>query len=97
MVVVPGEDVAAFLALRAVAGPSVLFYGAGVAIYAFEGNGMVLPLEAEAADKSKFGKTLGLSIFLIALRYGLFNVLGYLARRGGRGGRGARPSPSTRH
>ncbi|XP_010907369.1 amino acid transporter AVT3B [Elaeis guineensis] len=83
MGVVLGEDVVAFLAhrppLRAVAGPSVLLYGAGVAIYAFEGIGMVLPLEAEAADKSKFGKTLGLSMFLIALLYGLFGVFGYLA------------------
>ncbi|XP_010918293.1 amino acid transporter AVT3B [Elaeis guineensis] len=83
MAVVLGEDLAVFLShpppLRAFAGPSVLLYGVGVAVYAFEGIGMVLPLEAEAADKAKFGRTLGLSMFLIALIYGLFGVLGYLA------------------
>lgn len=83
MGVVLGEDVAAFLAdrpaLHAFTNPSVLLYGAGVAVYAFEGIGMVLPLEAEARDKAKFGKTLGLSMFLIAVIYGLFGVLGYMA------------------
>lgn len=83
MAVVLGEDLAIFLAhpppLRAFAGPSVLLYGVGVAVYAFEGIGMVLPLEAEAAEKAKFGRTLGLSMFFIALMYGLFGVLGYLA------------------
>ncbi|XP_038976398.1 amino acid transporter AVT3B-like [Phoenix dactylifera] len=83
MAVVLGEDLVTFLAhpppLRAFAGPSVLLYGVGVAVYAFEGIGMVLPLESEAADKAKFGRTLGLSMFFIAVMYGLFGVLGYFA------------------
>lgn len=58
---------------------SVFFYGVGVSIYAFEGIGMVLPLESEAANKDKFGMTLGLSMFLITLMYDLFGVLGYFA------------------
>jgi proton-coupled amino acid transporter len=40
---------------------------------------MVLPLEAEAADKKKFGATLGLSMAFIAVMYGLFGVMGYVA------------------
>ncbi|CAL9076182.1 unnamed protein product [Musa acuminata var. zebrina] len=83
MGVVIAEDVSIMVSrpppIHAFAGPSVLLYGAGVAVYAFEGIGMVLPLEAEAADKSKFGRTLGLSMAFIALLYGLFGVLGYAA------------------
>ncbi|KAG6474984.1 amino acid transporter AVT3C-like [Zingiber officinale] len=65
--------------LHAFSGPSVLLYGVGVAVYAFEGIGMVLPLEAEAAEKSKFGRTLAVSMGFIALIYGLFGALGYAA------------------
>jgi solute carrier family 36 (proton-coupled amino acid transporter) len=83
MGVVLGQDVSIFLAnpppVRAFGSPSVLLYGIGVAVYAFEGIGMVLPLEAEAKEKSKFGGALGLSMFFIALIYGSFGVLGYLA------------------
>ncbi|CAL9159755.1 unnamed protein product [Musa hybrid cultivar] len=83
MGVVVVEDVSVMLTrpppLHAFSAPSVLLYGAGVAVYAFEGIGMVVPLEAEAADKSKFGRTLGLSMAFIALIYGLFGVLGYAA------------------
>ena len=46
-------------ALEAFGGLSVFLYGVGVAVYAFEGVGMVLPLESEAKDKDKFGKVLG--------------------------------------
>ncbi|KAJ3706828.1 hypothetical protein LUZ61_010533 [Rhynchospora tenuis] len=83
MGVVLGQDVSIVLTnpppVRAFGSPSVLLYGIGVAVYAFEGIGMVIPLEAEARDKSKFGGTLGLSMFCIALIYGSFGVLGYLA------------------
>lgn len=66
-------------ALQAFGGLSVFFYGLGVAVYAFEGIGMVLPLESEARNKDKFGKLLGLSMCFIALMYGGFGALGYFA------------------
>ncbi|CAA6655847.1 unnamed protein product [Spirodela intermedia] len=76
MGVVMVEDVTLFLqqhqALQAFRGLSVVFYGLGVAVFAFEGIGMVLPLESEAADKAKFGKTLGVSLLFISLMYGFF-------------------------
>ncbi|XP_015070467.1 amino acid transporter AVT3B [Solanum pennellii] len=65
--------------LETFGGFSVFFYGLGVAVYAFEGVGMVLPLEAETKDKAKFGKILGFSMALISLLYGAFGVLGYFA------------------
>ncbi|XP_009629537.1 amino acid transporter AVT3B-like [Nicotiana tabacum] len=58
---------------------STFFYGLGVALYSFEGVGMAIPLEAEMKDKSKYGKILALSMFLIALMYGTFGVMGYFA------------------
>ncbi|WOL05882.1 hypothetical protein Cni_G14613 [Canna indica] len=83
MGVVIAEDVSILLTrpppLHAFSGPAVILYGVGVAVYAFEGIGMVLPLEAEAADKSKFGRALGFSMTLIAIIYSLFGVLGYAA------------------
>jgi solute carrier family 36 (proton-coupled amino acid transporter) len=83
MGVVLGQDVAAWLAkpvpVVAFGGAGALLYGLGVSVYAFEGIGMVLPLEAEAANKSKFGVTLGLSMAFIAVMYGLFGVMGYVA------------------
>lgn len=57
----------------------VVFYLVGVCTYAFEGIGMILPLESEARDKQSFGKILGLSMGMISLLYGLFGVMGYLA------------------
>ncbi|MCD7448695.1 Amino acid transporter avt3c [Datura stramonium] len=60
-------------------GFSVFFYGLGVAVYAFEGMGMVLPLESEMRDKEKFGKILGLSVAFVAFLYGAFGALGYFA------------------
>ncbi|XP_043711051.1 amino acid transporter AVT3B-like [Telopea speciosissima] len=65
--------------LLAFGGWNVLFYGLGVAIYAFEGVGMVLPLETEAKNKEKFGRVLGLSMIFICLMYVSFGVLGYFA------------------
>ncbi|GJN26721.1 hypothetical protein PR202_gb14676 [Eleusine coracana subsp. coracana] len=83
MGVVLGQDAVTWLANRppvfAAAGPTELLYGLGVAVYAFEGIGMVLPLEAEAADKRRFGATLALSMAFIAAMYGLFGAMGYLA------------------
>ncbi|XVF67132.1 hypothetical protein PTKIN_Ptkin10aG0096400 [Pterospermum kingtungense] len=60
-------------------GLSVFFYGMGVAVYAFEGIGMVLPIESEMKDTSNFGKILALSMGFISLMYGAFGVLGYFA------------------
>lgn len=84
MGVVLGEDVAVYLdrqlPLTAFNGNiSVMLYGLGVAIYAFEGIGMVLPLEQEAESKEKFGRTLGLSMAIISITYALFGALGYFA------------------
>ncbi|KDP43776.1 hypothetical protein JCGZ_22403 [Jatropha curcas] len=83
MGVVMVEDVVSFLknrpVLEAFGGFSVFFYGLGVAVYAFEGIGMVLPLESEAKDKDKFGKVLGLCMAFISLLYGGFGILGYFA------------------
>ncbi|CAM8902427.1 hypothetical protein QQ045_011971 [Rhodiola kirilowii] len=83
MGVVMVEDVNLFLnripTLQAFGGLSVFFYGVGVAVYAFEGIGMVLPLEFETRDKAKFGKIMGLSMLFISLMYGSFGLLGYMA------------------
>ncbi|OVA03292.1 Amino acid transporter [Macleaya cordata] len=83
MGVVMVEDVMIFLktkpVLEAFGGLSVVFYGLGVAVYAFEGIGMVLPLESETKDKSRFGRNLGLSMAFISLMYASFGALGYFA------------------
>ncbi|KAL1215517.1 Amino acid transporter AVT3B [Cardamine amara subsp. amara] len=60
-------------------GISVFFYGMGVALYAYEVVGMVLPLETEMKEKEKFGKVLALSMLFITVMYGSFGVLGYMA------------------
>ncbi|GAB2279409.1 Amino acid transporter avt3c [Dionaea muscipula] len=85
MGVVMGEDMLVYLksrprpAVEAFGGWNVLLYCVGVCVYAFEGAGLVLPLESEARDKDKFGRTLGLSMGFISLLYGGFGLLGYLA------------------
>eukprot|EP01018_Ginkgo_biloba_P029456 Gb_13083 [translate_table: standard] len=83
MAVVMVEDVLTFLHnsphLEAFTNLGIVPYGVGVAIYAFEGIGMVLPLEAEADKKHKFGRVLGLALIFITLTYGVFGVLGYFA------------------
>nr|GLL18880.1 amino acid transporter ANTL2-like [Ipomoea trifida] len=77
------EDVMVYLqnrpVLQAFGGFTVFFYGLGVAVYAFEGIGMVLPLESEMRDKEKFGRVLGFSMALISVMYGAFGILGYMA------------------
>lgn len=83
MLMVMVEDVLQYMknspSLEAFTGFSTIPYGIGVAIYAFEGVGMVVPLEAEADKKHKFGRILGLALFFIALTYGGFGLLGYFA------------------
>ncbi|PHT55085.1 Amino acid transporter ANTL3 [Capsicum baccatum] len=83
MGVVMVEDVLIFLknrsVLEAFGGFSVFFYRLSVSVYAFEGVGMVLQLEAEMKDKDKFGNILGLSMTFISLMYGSFGILGYFA------------------
>ncbi|GLJ40127.1 hypothetical protein SUGI_0822050 [Cryptomeria japonica] len=54
-------------------------YGIGVAIYCYEGMGMVVPLEVVADKKHRFGGILALALFLSTLVYGCFGVLGYMA------------------
>ncbi|XP_020217054.1 amino acid transporter AVT3C [Cajanus cajan] len=65
--------------LKTFGGLNVFLYGIGVAVYAFEGIGMVLPLESEAKDKEKFGRVLGLGMGFISVLFGLFGGLGYFA------------------
>jgi proton-coupled amino acid transporter len=81
--VVMVEDVMVFLkqwpAVKAFGGISVFFYGMGVAVYYFEGVGMVLPLESEMKDKDKFGKVLAFTVAFIFFMYGGFGALGYFA------------------
>ncbi|RDX87163.1 Amino acid transporter AVT3C, partial [Mucuna pruriens] len=72
--VVMVDDVFVFMKnkpdLRTIGGLSVLLYGIGVAVYAFEGIGMVLPLETEAKDKDKFARVLGLGMGSISVLFG---------------------------
>ncbi|KAF9611956.1 hypothetical protein IFM89_037176 [Coptis chinensis] len=83
MGVVMGKDVLVYLkhkhVLNTFGGFSVVLYGLGVSVYAFEGVGMALPLESETKDKAKFGKALGWSMAFISLTYAAFGVLGYFA------------------
>ncbi|XP_059286579.1 amino acid transporter AVT3B-like [Lycium ferocissimum] len=60
-------------------GFNVFIYGLGVAVYSFEGIGMVLPLESETRNKDQFGKILALAMALISLMFGAFGVVGYFA------------------
>ncbi|KAK9678664.1 hypothetical protein RND81_11G225900 [Saponaria officinalis] len=65
--------------VEAFQGWNVVFYCVGVCTYAFEGIGMVLPLETEAKNKETFGKTLGVSMGMISVLYASFGALGYFA------------------
>ncbi|KAH7518250.1 hypothetical protein FEM48_Zijuj09G0151400 [Ziziphus jujuba var. spinosa] len=65
--------------VKAFGGLSVFLYGLGVAVYCFEGIGMVLPLESEMRDKQKFGKVAAFTMAFICLIYGSFGALGYFA------------------
>lgn len=83
MGVVMIEDVFIFFknrpSVEAVGSLSMFFYGLGVAVYAFEGVGMVLPIESETQEREKFGKVLALAMASISLMYGGFGALGYFA------------------
>ncbi|XP_006855715.2 amino acid transporter ANTL2, partial [Amborella trichopoda] len=83
MFVVIAEDLAIYLRskpiLQAFNGLSVIPYGLGVAVYAFEGIGMILPLEDEAKEKNSFGRILALAMGFITLLFGCFGALGYFA------------------
>lgn len=83
MLIVMVEDVLQYMKntpnLEAFTGFGMIPYGIGVAIYAFEGIGMMIPLEVEADKKHKFGQILGLAIVFIAVTYGGFGLLGYCA------------------
>ncbi|KAJ8767005.1 hypothetical protein K2173_012514 [Erythroxylum novogranatense] len=83
MVVVLFDDVSLIFKnrpqVRAFGSLSTFFYGMGVAVYAFEGIGMVLPIESEMKDKHKFGGTLASTMLFITFMYGGFGALGYLA------------------
>ena len=67
------EDVMIFTnqwpVLKAFGDFSVFSYGIGVAVYAFEGIGMILPLESETKDQDNFGKVLGLCMAFISFIY----------------------------
>lgn len=68
-----GPDVQAFT------GFSAIPYGVGVAIYAFEGVSMILPLELAMEKKNRFGGVLGIAFVFIAIIYGGFGAFGYIA------------------
>uniref|UniRef100_A0A9I9DJL3 Amino acid transporter transmembrane domain-containing protein n=1 Tax=Cucumis melo TaxID=3656 RepID=A0A9I9DJL3_CUCME len=57
----------------------VFFYGKGMAVYAFQGIGMMLPLEFKTKDKEKFGRVMGFSMDFITVLYGAFETLCYFA------------------
>ncbi|KAL3681691.1 hypothetical protein R1sor_024647 [Riccia sorocarpa] len=65
--------------VSAFTGLSTLPFVVGVAIYAFEGFGLVLPLESNMKNRSKFGPTLAWAMAFIAFVYTTFAILGYLA------------------
>ncbi|XP_044483628.1 amino acid transporter AVT3B-like [Mangifera indica] len=83
MGVVMVDDVMIFLnkmpALKAFGDFSAFAYGIGVAVYAFEGVGMILPLEIETRKKDKFGEIVAMCMAFISLLYGAFGALGYFA------------------
>ncbi|GLJ40126.1 hypothetical protein SUGI_0822030 [Cryptomeria japonica] len=83
MVVLMIEDVVTYVRnmpyLEAFTNFSIIPYGVGVAVYAFEGIGMVLPLETVTDQKHRFGGILGLALIFITAVYGAFGLLGYLA------------------
>ncbi|XP_059066298.1 amino acid transporter AVT3C, partial [Cryptomeria japonica] len=84
MLTVMGEDVMSIVRsvgphVEAFTGLANIPYGVGVAVYAFEGVTMILPLELEMERKHRFGGILGLAFVFISCIYGGFGTLGYLA------------------
>ncbi|KAG0572037.1 hypothetical protein KC19_VG064100 [Ceratodon purpureus] len=68
-----GEHVVAFT------GWKNLLFSIGVAIYAVEGISLVLPLESETRERSKFARILAAAMCCITFLYTTFGLLGYLA------------------
>ncbi|KAH7442076.1 hypothetical protein KP509_03G069200 [Ceratopteris richardii] len=54
-------------------------FAIGVAIYAYEGIALVIPLESSMLEREKFGKVLGLAMVSITALYITFGLFGYLA------------------
>lgn len=64
--------------IRAYTGWAHVPFALGVAVYAYEGVGITLPLEGAMEKKARFPATLGLALALITALYGGFGVAGYL-------------------
>lgn len=84
MAVVMQQDVATIIkkgisTVSANQGLSTLPFAIGVAIYAYEGVGLVLPLESSMKERKNFGRVLGLAMVCITLIYITFGLLGYFA------------------
>lgn len=73
----------------AAAGALILFeisgisYFFGVAVYCFEGIGMVLPVMNSMRNPEQFKAVWGLALVAVTLLYGAFGILGYAAFRSG--------------
>lgn len=60
-------------------GWSTLPFVMGVAIYAYEGFGLVIPIESQMKDRSKFGRTLAAALGFITTLFVVFAAFGYFA------------------
>lgn len=65
--------------VKAFQGWSTLPFVIGVAIYAYEGFGLVIPIESQMKDRSKFGGTLAAAMGFITVLFIIFAALGYFA------------------
>ncbi|MCO5560401.1 hypothetical protein L7F22_014016 [Adiantum nelumboides] len=84
MAVVMQQDVATIMSkgiasISMSQGLSTLPFAVGVAIYAYEGVALVLPLESSMKERKNFGRVLGLAMVCITTLYISFGLLGYLA------------------
>eukprot|EP00252_Welwitschia_mirabilis_P000956 TRINITY_DN10943_c0_g1_i2.p1 TRINITY_DN10943_c0_g1~~TRINITY_DN10943_c0_g1_i2.p1 ORF type:complete len:257 (-),score=40.79 TRINITY_DN10943_c0_g1_i2:432-1202(-) len=82
MSVVIKDDIQSFQGMERVhvfRGWQNLAFVAGVAVFCFEGFGMVLSLESSMKKPEKFGKVLGQALFFITVIYVGFGFAGYLA------------------
>jgi len=59
--------------------PTTLPFFFGVAIYCYEGVGMVLPIESNMANKEDFRKVWGWSMCLVTTLFLVFGIFGYLS------------------
>lgn len=65
--------------VKAFTGWGTLPFVMGVAIYAYEGFGLVLPIESHMKDRSKFGSTLATALGFITTLFVIFAACGYFA------------------